>query len=230
MSFNSSIRSATPEKIAEEMPEFYEEVKHCLNIVNMHNKETGFAYVKNDNNSGFAVYEQVFSRDTGIVTAVTPQEFRNELKGFVNGIDGGIIATSQEVDKQNVIVLDAEKKLKAAKDNLAELTGESGKPKRTRQALKSTVLKKLTPSIKAFTAVWKKQTTDTTGYQIQYSLKKNFKSASKKVTINKNTRTKIKIKGIKRKKKYYVRIRTINKTKSGTQYSSWSRIKTVKTK
>lgn len=91
-------------------------------------------------------------------------------------------------------------------------------------------MKKITAARRAFTAVWKKQTSGTTGYQIQYSLKKNFKSGSRKVTINKNTRTKIKIKGIKRKKKYYVRIRTINKTKIGTKYSSWSRIKTVKTK
>ncbi len=121
--------------------------------------------------------------------------------------------------------------LNDAKKKLSELTGESD-PQRTRQRPKPTSLKKLTPAIKAFTAAWKKQTTGTTGYQIQYSLKKNFKSGTgtKKLTIKKNTKTKVKIKGLKRRKKYYVRIRTLRKTSLGTAYSEWSKKKTVKTK
>ncbi|MBR2548019.1 MAG: fibronectin type III domain-containing protein [Eubacterium sp.] len=95
---------------------------------------------------------------------------------------------------------------------------------------KATSIKKLSPSKKAFTVTWKKQTTGTTGYQIQCSLKKNFKSGVKKIKVKKNTQTKKKVTGLKRGKKYYVRIRTYKETADGTVYSSWSKVKSVKTK
>ncbi len=76
---------------------------------------------------------------------------------------------------------------------------------------------------------WKKQAKQTSGYQLQYSLKKNFKN-SKSVSI-KNTKTLSRmITKLKVNKTYYVRIRTY-KTVSGTKYySSWSKAKSVKTK
>ena len=95
---------------------------------------------------------------------------------------------------------------------------------------KGTSLKKVTKGRKAFTATWAKQTTQTTGYQIQYSTDKNFKKGNKTVTIKKNKTVKTTVKKLKAKKTYYVRIRTyktVNKTK---YYSSWSKSKSVKTK
>ena len=98
---------------------------------------------------------------------------------------------------------------------------------------KATTLSKVTAGKKAFTVKWKKQATQTTGYQIQYSTSSKFKSA-KTVTVSKNKTTSKKISKLKAKKKYYVRIRTYKTVKVNGKntkiYSGWSKAKTVKTK
>ena len=96
---------------------------------------------------------------------------------------------------------------------------------------KGTTISKATKrTTKSFKLKWKKQTTQTKGYQIQYSTNKNFKSGNKIVTITNNKTTSKKITGLKENKNYYVRIRTY-KTVNGTKYySSWSKAKTVRTK
>lgn len=94
---------------------------------------------------------------------------------------------------------------------------------------KGTSLSKVTAGKKAFTATWKKQTTKTTGYQIQYSTSSKFKNA-KTVTVKKNKTTKTTVKKLKAKKKYYVRIRTYKTVGKKKYYSSWSKAKAVKTK
>lgn len=60
-----------------------------------------------------------------------------------------------------------------------------------------------------------------TGYQIQYSLKKNYKKA-KKITIRKNKTVSIKIKKLKKKKTYFVRIRCYKKLDGKKYYSAWT--------
>ena len=73
---------------------------------------------------------------------------------------------------------------------------------------------------------WKKQKTQTTGYQIRYSSHKNM-SGSKKVTIKKNSISWKRIWHVSKGNKY-VQIRTY-KTVNGTRYySAWSAAKTVK--
>ncbi|MBQ3291161.1 MAG: Ig-like domain-containing protein [Mogibacterium sp.] len=94
---------------------------------------------------------------------------------------------------------------------------------------KGTTLSKPKAAKKAFTAKWKKQAVQTTGYEIQYGLKKNFKGA-KTVAVKKASAVSKKISKLKAKKKYYIRIRTY-KTVGGRKYvSAWSSAKTVKTK
>ena len=82
---------------------------------------------------------------------------------------------------------------------------------------------------KGFKVKWKKQATWTTGYQIQYSTNKNFKSAKTK-TIKKTKTTSTTISKLKKKKVYYVRIRTYRKVGKKNYFSSWSKVKKVKTK
>ncbi|MBO5302701.1 MAG: leucine-rich repeat domain-containing protein [Lachnospiraceae bacterium] len=98
---------------------------------------------------------------------------------------------------------------------------------------KGTKLSKLTAKKKALTIKWKKQTKQTTGYEIQYSTSKKFKGA-KKVTVKKAKTTSTIIKKLKAKKKYYVRIRTYKTVKidgkSKKLYSEWSKSKSVKVK
>lgn len=100
---------------------------------------------------------------------------------------------------------------------------------------KETKLKKLKAKSKGFQAVWKKNNKQTDGYQLQYCTGGNFtKKKTKTVQIKKNTTVKKKVTGLKKKKKYYVRIRTYKKVivdgVGKTLYSDWSNTKTVKTK
>lgn len=80
-------------------------------------------------------------------------------------------------------------------------------------------------SAKKIKVKWKKGI-EITGYQIQYSLKSNFKSA-KKTTIKKATTVSKVLKGLKKGKKYYVRIRTYKTVGGKKYYSSWSAKKKV---
>jgi hypothetical protein len=92
-----------------------------------------------------------------------------------------------------------------------------------------TTITKLKKAKKAFTVQWKKQTKQTSGYQIRYATKKSMTGA-KKVTIARNKTVSKKITKLKKKKTYYVQIRTYRKVGKKTYYSSWSKMKSVKTK
>ena len=74
---------------------------------------------------------------------------------------------------------------------------------------------------------WNKNTAGN-GYQIQYSTSKKFANGNKTKTISKNKTTSVTIKGLKKKKTYYVRIRTYKKVAGKTYYSSWSSVKKAK--
>ena len=94
---------------------------------------------------------------------------------------------------------------------------------------KAASVNKLTGEKKAVTVKLNKQTTQTSGYQIQYATKKTFTSA-KATNITSNKTTTKTIKSLKAKTTYYVRVRSY-KTVSGTKiYSAWSSAKSVKTK
>ena len=68
------------------------------------------------------------------------------------------------------------------------------------------------------------------GYEIQLATDKKFKKNKKAVTIKKRKTTKTTVKKLKAKKKYYVRIRTYKTVNGKKVYSSWSKVKSVKTK
>ena len=94
---------------------------------------------------------------------------------------------------------------------------------------KKTSIKKLSKGKKKFTVTWAK-VSGVKGYQIQYSSDKKLKKNNKSVTVTKQKTTKATVKKLKSKKKYYVRVRT-HKTVNGKKiYSSWSKVKSVKTK
>ena len=95
---------------------------------------------------------------------------------------------------------------------------------------KSTKLSKVSAKKKGFEAKWKKQSTQTKGYQIQYFTDSKFKSGNKTVTVNKNSTTKKTISKLKAKKKYYVRIRTYKTVGKQKYYSDWSKSVKVTTK
>ena len=74
-------------------------------------------------------------------------------------------------------------------------------------------------------ATWKK-TAGNAGYQIQYASNAKFSGAK-----TKNTKaTRYTFKGLKSKRKYYVRVRTYKKVGSNYWYSKWSNVRNVKIK
>ena len=81
---------------------------------------------------------------------------------------------------------------------------------------------------KKATVKWKKAK-KATGYEIQYSTKKNFKSA-KKITIKKVKTTKTTIKKLKSKKTYYFRVRPYKKSSGSKVYGAYSKVKKAKIK
>lgn len=94
---------------------------------------------------------------------------------------------------------------------------------------KKTSIKKLSKGKKKFTVTWAK-VSGVKGYQIQYSSDKKFKKNNKSVTVTKQKTTKATVKKLKSKKKYYVRVRTYKTINGKKIYSSWSKVKSVKTK
>ena len=104
----------------------------------------------------------------------------------------------------------------------------SQKNEKTIKALtpQKTTLKKLKAGKKTFTVSWTKKAYS--GYQIRYSLKYSMKSATyKNVSASK---TSLKVKKLKTRKKYYVQIRTYKTVDGKKCYSAWSSAKKVKTK
>ena len=94
---------------------------------------------------------------------------------------------------------------------------------------KSASIKKVKSAKKAISVIWKK-VSGVKGYQIQVATDKKFKKNKKTVIIKKQKTTKTTIKKLKAKKKYYVRIRTYKIVNGKKVYSSWSKVKSVKTK
>ena len=97
------------------------------------------------------------------------------------------------------------------------------------KAPKKTSIKKVKGAKKAISVTWKK-VSGVKGYQVQVATDKKFKKNKKTVKIKKQKTTKVTIKKLKAKKKYYVRVRTYKIVNGKKVYSSWSKVKSVKTK
>ncbi|MDO4868847.1 MAG: fibronectin type III domain-containing protein [Bacillota bacterium] len=95
---------------------------------------------------------------------------------------------------------------------------------------KGTKLTKLSKGKKKMTVKWKRQKTQVTGYQIQYSQDSSFETGVKTVTITKSKTTSKTIKKLKSKKKYYARVCTYKKVGGEKYCSEWSNVKSVKIK
>ncbi len=99
---------------------------------------------------------------------------------------------------------------------------------------KKTSLLKISAKTKGFTVKWKKQKKQTTGYQLQYSTSKRFKSGVRTVTVKRNKIVSKSVSNLKTQKKYFVRIRCYKKVKVNGKnkkiYSGWSKARAVTTK
>lgn len=93
---------------------------------------------------------------------------------------------------------------------------------------KAVAIKTLTAGRKKLTVRWKKGA-GITGYQVQYSLRKDF-SAKTTVAVKKAATTQATIKKLKANKTYYVRVRAYKTVGGKKYYSAWSKVKSAKVK
>lgn len=97
--------------------------------------------------------------------------------------------------------------------------------------IKPTKIKKLSKGKKSFKVkVVKLSKTYVTGYSVRYSLNKNMSKAKTKTISKKYNKVTMKVKKLKKKKTYYVQVRSYMKISGKNYYSSWSAVKKVKTK
>lgn len=112
-------------------------------------------------------------------------------------------------------------------DNKNTNTGNGNSAKNTASSVKppKVKLKKVSAAgAKKVKVTFAKSKTAVTGYQITYSLKKNFKKA-KKVTTKKTTYT---LKKLKKGKRYYIKVRAYKTVKGKKIYGAYSAVKKIK--
>lgn len=103
---------------------------------------------------------------------------------------------------------------------------ETAKPQSTTPA--KTKVQKISACKKSITAQWKK-VAGVSAYQVQIATNKKFSKNKKTFKVSKKS-TKVKIKKLKAKKVYYVRVRSYKKVNGKKVYSKWSTVRKVKTK
>jgi len=93
-----------------------------------------------------------------------------------------------------------------------------------------TSVSKLSAAKKSLKVTIKKKSSQVTGYQIEYSTSKSFKSKyTKSRTVKSYKTTSTTLKNLKAKKTYYVRVRTYKTINGKKYYSGWSSYKLKKT-
>ena len=103
---------------------------------------------------------------------------------------------------------------------------ETAKPQSTKPA--KTKIQKISAGKKSITAQWKK-VAGVSAYQVQIATNKKFSKNKKTFKVSKKS-TKVKIKKLKAKKVYYVRVRSYKTVNGKKTYSKWSTVRKVKTK
>ena len=91
-----------------------------------------------------------------------------------------------------------------------------------------TKVQKISAGKKSITAQWKK-VAGVSAYQVQIATNKKFSKNKKTFKVSKKS-TKVKIKKLKAKKVYYVRVRSYKTVNGKKTYSKWSTVRKVKTK
>ena len=94
---------------------------------------------------------------------------------------------------------------------------------------KGTSVSKATGKKKALSVTWKKQATQTSGYEVMIATNARFSDA-KTVKVAGALKVGATLKALKAKTKYYVKVRTYKTVGGKAYFSSWSAVKSAKTK
>ena len=152
--------------------------------------------------------------------------------------DGGMKSVSAAVEQPNSAGYQIGGTVRANLPGYYTVTANSADPTNVnaasatwRIAVKPTTIKKLSKGSKAFTVKVAKQGKKyVNGYQVQYSLYPSMASAKTKTIGTKYSRVSKKVSKLKKKKTYYVQVRTYKTISGKKYYSDWSAVKSVKTK
>lgn len=158
-----------------------------------------------------------------------PKNYRKtQKKELENAIANGKKAINNAKTKEAIA-----QALKAAKAKIDKIKTDAQLKKEENKKIspkKTSISGNVKAQKKGFTVKWKKQTKDVGGYEISYSTSRKF---TKKTTVTKQAgkaATKLTVRKLKAKKKYYVRVRTYKTVKGKKYVSAWSSAKTVVTK
>ena len=169
-------------------------------------------------------------------TSVTKTEGN---KAFSLGVKTNVKATvTYKTSNKNVATVDKKGKVTVKGPGRAVITVTGKASGRATETVKITVTVKPSAKLSAKATALKgkkaqvtwKRNKKATGYQIVVATDKSFKNVVKTVNIKKNKTVKTFVKGLKKGKKYYVRVRSYKKASGGNVYSSWSKAKPVKAK
>ena len=169
-------------------------------------------------------------------TSVTKTEGN---KAFSLGVKTNVKATvTYKTSNKNVATVNKKGKVTVKGPGRAVITVTGKASGRATETVKITVTVKPSAKLSAKATALKgkkaqvtwKRNKKATGYQIVVATDKSFKNVVKTVNIKKNKTVKTSVKGLKKGKKFYVRVRSYTKASGGNVYSSWSKAKPVKAK
>ncbi|MBQ2845756.1 MAG: fibronectin type III domain-containing protein [Firmicutes bacterium] len=154
-------------------------------------------------------------------------------------LEKGDGALSFETSDKKVVTVDKNGKIKAKAVGAATITIKAAETEKFNAAVaevKVTVVPKAITITSLvckkhgkFTVKWKKLK-DVTGFEVQFCKAKNFKKGAKIKAVKSGKATTATVKKLKKKARFYVRIR-VYKTVNGVKYySDWSKAKSIKIK
>lgn len=157
----------------------------------------------------------------------SPSQFKTTTATAVTADAARVERASQLMDNLNKTLSKANEpsttKASSTSTTKAASKSKSKKPKKTS-------ISKIKAQKKGFKVTWKK-VSNAKGYQVKYSTSKKFtKKTSKTATVKKATTTSKTVKDLKKKKTYYVKVRSYKTVNGKKVYSDWSNVKKVKTK
>ena len=166
-------------------------------------------------------FAKVSNDDLADPDATTNGAF-SRMVNYLRGFSGDTMQQKVETYmKQELGITDAQ--IQAIKDNML-----TPLPKPTPKVVKpGKVTIKSAKNVKKKTVVVKyKKATNAKGYQVWWATSKKFKKAKKKFTKNTN----YKIKKLKKRQKYYIKVRAYNLNGKTKVYGAFSKVKKVKIK
>ena len=195
----------------------------------------GGATTGNGGNTPTVTTENSSTSDVTTGSGTTSNVTTGENKTTESGATTPNITTGNNQGETTTVQLpttDEQRPETTSKKNGSETTS-SKKQQTTKKvnvkAPKTTKVKTVKAAKKSLLITWLK-VKEAKGYEIQVATDKKFKKNKKTVLVKKTKTVKQKIKKLKAKKKYFVRIRTYKMIGKRKVYSGWSNVKTGKTK